>query len=105
MPSKPGQSWFSAAFAALFIAGFLAGFLQAQKSTPRPPDRIALGEGEVRQLLLLMDTNKNGKVSREEFMAFMAAEFDRLDKDKSGELDPAELAASRVRASRPFTGK
>jgi hypothetical protein len=31
----------------------------------------------------------------------MEAEFDRLDKDKSGELDPKELAQSRLRAA-PF---
>jgi Ca2+-binding EF-hand superfamily protein len=66
-------------------------------STPRQPDTIALGEDEVRQLLLLMDTDKNGKISKAEFMKFMEAEFDRLDKDKSGELDPKELTQSRLR--------
>jgi Ca2+-binding EF-hand superfamily protein len=48
---------------------------------------------EVTQLLLLMDKDKNGKVSREEFMAFMSAEFDRLDVDHNGELDVNELKA------------
>jgi Ca2+-binding EF-hand superfamily protein len=38
-----------------------------------------------------MDTDKSGKISKAEFMAFMEAEFNRLDKDKSGELDPKEL--------------
>ncbi len=63
-------------------------------------DKLALGEEEVKQLLLLMDTDKNGKISKEEFMQFMAAEFDRLDKDKSGELDPKELTQSRIRVTR-----
>jgi Ca2+-binding EF-hand superfamily protein len=38
-----------------------------------------------------MDTDKNGKISKAEFIKFMEAEFDRLDKDKSGELDAKEL--------------
>jgi hypothetical protein len=32
-------------------------------------------------------------------MKFMEAEFDRLDKNKSGELDANELAKSRLRVS------
>jgi hypothetical protein len=59
---------------------------------------IALGQEEVKQLLLLMDTDKNGKVSKQEFMKFTEEEFDRLDKDKS-ELDPKELSQSRLRPS------
>jgi Ca2+-binding EF-hand superfamily protein len=43
-----------------------------------------------------MDADKNGKISRAEFMAFMAAEFDRLDVDKSGELDVKELEKSQL---------
>jgi len=56
-------------------------------------------------LLLLMDTDKSGEISRQEYMSFMSAEFDRLDKDKSGELDVRELAQSQFRASRPAIGK
>jgi Ca2+-binding EF-hand superfamily protein len=52
-----------------------------------------------------MDTDKNGKVSKKEFMDFMSAEFDRLDTDKSGELDPKELTQSRIRPSRSAVGK
>jgi hypothetical protein len=33
----------------------------------------------------------------------MEAEFDRLDKDKSGELDPNELRQSQLRVSHSFT--
>jgi hypothetical protein len=66
-------------------------------------DKFALAEDDVKQLLLLMDTDKNGKVSKQEYMSFMSGEFDRLDKDKSGELDPKELAQSRLRVSHTFT--
>ena len=43
-----------------------------------------------------MDRDKNGKVSRQEFMKFMSAEFDRLDVNKDGELDVKELTGLRV---------
>lgn len=56
-------------------------------------------------LLLLMDTDKNGRISKKEFMDFMEAEFERLDKDKSGELDVKELTQSELRASHPPIGK
>jgi hypothetical protein len=61
------------------------------------PSKVARGEAEVKQLLKLMDTDQSGKVSKEEFMRFMAAEFDRLDVNKDGELDVQELTRLRVR--------
>lgn len=78
---------------------------KVDKSTPKQQRTLALGEDEVRQLLLLMDADKSGKISRQEFMNFMAAEFNRLDVDKSGELDVKELAQSQVRPSRSAEGK
>jgi Ca2+-binding EF-hand superfamily protein len=58
-----------------------------------------LGEDEVKQLVQLMDQDKNGRVSEPEFMNFMKAEFKRLDKDHSGELDVRELTESQIRVS------
>jgi Ca2+-binding EF-hand superfamily protein len=94
---------------AVFIAGavFEVGTALGQKATPdaKKQNSVALGEDEVKQMLLLMDTDKNGKISKAEFMKFMEAEFDRLDKDKSGELDAKELTQSLVRPSRGAVGK
>lgn len=78
---------------------------KVDKSVPKQQRTVGLGENEVKRLLLLMDTNKNGKISKKEFMDFMEAEFDSLDTDKSGELDVKELKLSQVRASRPAAGK
>jgi Ca2+-binding EF-hand superfamily protein len=88
----------------LFVAGSMSQAAPPQKvdkSVPARQRNLALGEDEVKQLILLMDTNQNGKISKKEFMSFMEAEFDRLDTDQSGELDPKELKLSQIRASRP----
>jgi hypothetical protein len=60
---------------------------------------VKAGEKEAKKLILLMDKDQNGRVSKEEFMAFMEAEFERLDVDKNGSLDVAELTQSRVQTS------
>jgi hypothetical protein len=62
------------------------------------PKRVAAGEAEAKRMLELMDKNQNGKISRQEFMNFMEAEFARLDINKDGELDVAELTQSRLPA-------
>ena len=75
--------------------------ITAQNSSPNVPARekkIAAGEREAKKLLLLMDKDQNGKVSKQEFMNFMEAEFDRLDKDMNGELDVKELTQSQLRS-------
>jgi hypothetical protein len=69
----------------------------------RNPKKLAVAEREAMQLLKLMDTDQYGKVSKQEFMNFMSAEFDRLDTYKSGELDVKELVNSRVRTRSPST--
>jgi Ca2+-binding EF-hand superfamily protein len=96
-----GVTWAVAAvFALAAIVGTVA-FAQ-RASVPKAQDKIALAQPEVRQLLLLMDTDKNGKISKQEWMSFMEAEFNRLDKDHSGDLDAKDLEESRLRVSRPF---
>jgi CRISPR/Cas system-associated endonuclease Cas3-HD len=67
-------------------------------SVTRAPDKVLLGQEHVEQLLLLMDADKNGKISKKEWMDYMSAEFDRLDKDKCSELDVKEIR-SRLRVS------
>jgi Ca2+-binding EF-hand superfamily protein len=74
----------------------------AQKAAvPKPQDKLAIGEDKARQLLLLRDTDKNGKISKQEWMRFMEAAFDRLDKTRNGQLDAKELAESQVHVG-PF---
>jgi hypothetical protein len=87
---------------AFFVLPATTEIALAQKaSVPKTQDKVALGEAEVKQLLLLMDTDKNGKISKQEFMTFMDAEFKRLDKNKDGELDVKELTQSKLRTRSP----
>lgn len=46
---------------------------------------------DVRDLVRAMDADKNGVVSKDEFMNYMSQTFDRLDINKSGTLEPNEL--------------
>jgi hypothetical protein len=80
-------------------AALVAGQDTNAQSTPDTspnPKNVAKGEDEARRLLVLMDKDHSGKVSRKEFMDFMAAEFDRLDKNKDGELDISELTHTQL---------
>jgi hypothetical protein len=66
----------------------------AQKGVPKQPDRYVMAIDNVKQLLLVMDSDKNGKISKQQWMKFMEAEFDRLDLEKKGELDQAVIRQS-----------
>jgi hypothetical protein len=84
------------------IWGMLGTAVGQKAPVPKPQDKVAIGEDEAKQLLLLVDTDRNGKVSKQEWMKFMEAEFDRLDQAKTGYLDVKELMQSKLRIS-PFS--
>lgn len=82
-------------------AGAVAVNAVAQKTTAaKPQDKLAIASSDVKELLLLMDADNNGKISKKEWMSFMEAEFNQLDKEGKGELDLKELAQSRLIAKR-----
>ena len=107
MLKRMNAVWFIVAISVLVMICFVLGIAVAQKAaTPKPQDKLALGEPDVKELLLLIDTDKSGKISKQEWMRFMEAEFDRLDKDKKGQLDAKELTQSKLRVSHPvYVGK
>jgi len=76
--------------------GIVVGAFAQRATVPKQQDKTALAEANAKELLLLMDTDKTGKISKQEWMKFMEAEFDRLDKNKKGEIDQKDLMQSRV---------
>jgi hypothetical protein len=67
---------------------------EERQTLPKPPDKQMLKAEEVKQMLLLMDTDESGKISKQEWLRFMEAEFDRLDLDKTRSLDLRKLAVT-----------
>jgi Ca2+-binding EF-hand superfamily protein len=72
------------------------GAMAVADVAPKPQDKFAQANENVKQLLLLLDADKNGRISKKEWMAFMEAEFNKLDKDGNGELDQKELMQARL---------
>lgn len=73
--------------------------IPVQSAAPAPtpnPAEVAAGSPESVRLLKLMDADGNGKISHAEYMAFMEAEFQRLDLNHDGELDLKELEKSQL---------
>ena len=82
----------------LFIVAAVAGLAGAAIASPKL-DPMTAGLKQTVQLLVLMETNHSGLVTKAEFMQFMEAEFDRLDKNKDGALDVKELTQTQPESS------
>jgi hypothetical protein len=105
MIMQKNKLWIISVIAVLVVTGTMLGNAAAQKAAvPKPQNKLAMGEDGVKQLLPLMNTDTKGMVSKQEYMKFMEAEFERLDKSKKGELNVKELTQSSLTASR-FAGK
>jgi hypothetical protein len=101
MSSRPSIMFVVVVIAVLIASGVMLGTVVAQQaSAPRPQDNLALGESGVKKLVLLMDTDNDGKVTKQVFMSFMEAEFNRLDRKKEGKLDVKELTQQPTRGFR-----
>ena len=83
------------AWAALLALGTAAtsrpSIVQAAQATQPTSTNVLAGETEAKRMVLLMDRDKDGKVSKKEYMDYMEAEFERLDINHDGELDVKEL--------------
>ena len=76
------------------VAGIGASLLVGSVSTAAfavSKHTAGAARSDVRQLLRMMDKDQNGAVSKDEFMQFMSQTFDRLDVNRSGQLEPGEL--------------
>jgi hypothetical protein len=100
MRKRTNYVWFIGIIVVLVATLTLLGNAAAQKaSVPKPQDKLAMGEGDVKHLLLLMDADKEGMVSKLQYMKYMEAEFERLDTHKVGQLNVKELTRSNLSAT------
>jgi hypothetical protein len=94
------RSIFLASLIAPVFAGKVAG---AQKDgVAKRPDPLVMATEDIKEILLIMNPDKNGKITREQWVKFMVTEFDRLDSDRSGTLDPKkiQLEGERIKDTR-----
>jgi hypothetical protein len=81
--------------ALLFAAG---AFVGDKAAVPERQSEKTLTGGDVKLIFSLMDTNKDGKISKQEWTSFMRSVFDRLDTGKTGEITPQELSQLKWQA-------
>jgi Ca2+-binding EF-hand superfamily protein len=67
---------------------------------PQPPK-------DQKSYLDTLDSNRDGRLSKSEWIVKMSTNFDKLDGNKDGSIDDAELAADRARseAAARMTGR
>jgi len=71
----------------IVLALFSAPLMAQQSQMPRTPPDLE------KMFFEQFDTNKDGVVSKEEFLAPTVAQFEHMDRDKNGALDQAEVSA------------
>ena len=81
------------------IAALLAGTafaVNAQTATKAPAEPAAKSNAAVEMSFAGADKNNDGKLSKDEAASIpgLAAQFDKLDKDKDGFLSPMEFSAA-----------
>ncbi|GAB4423042.1 MAG: hypothetical protein OHK0011_02660 [Turneriella sp.] len=75
----------------VFLLGAaLAGFAVQAQNPPGKPGRKRPG-GMPGRMLEMMDTNKDGKISKEEWQAHHEQRFTEMDADKDGSITAAEV--------------
>ncbi len=85
-----------AALAVLGPALAPKSFAQMTTASPKSPNLPFIAEQNAKQIMLLMDTDKDGRISKKEWMNFMSKEFDRLDTNHDGYIDQKDLLATQL---------
>jgi hypothetical protein len=94
----------AAAMALAFAAAALGAsfsFLQSARAAADvaqdkvPPSYGAMMKMKPMDVMHMMDTEKQGYVTREQFMKFHEAMFEKMDKNKDGQVSAKEWATDR----------
>jgi len=91
----------SMAVAALLLAGAapLAGRAGQATSTDQARAWAALSRMKPMEVMHMIDADKKGYVSREEFIKFQQEFFDRMDQDHDGKVDAQEWMGKSAKSS------
>jgi Ca2+-binding EF-hand superfamily protein len=79
---------FSSIFAAVLLIGTIVGITAAS-------GQKASTNSGVKLWMTAMDKDRDGTVSKEEFLTYMEAQFEKADSDHDGTLDAKELEQLR----------
>jgi hypothetical protein len=104
MLKQTNRVWIIGAFAAMVATGSMLGNPAQKTSVPKPQDTLALGEDEVKKLLLIMEPDKQGKISKQEYMRFMRRNSKDWIRTKTASWTSSKLTQSSVTTNR-FVGK
>jgi Ca2+-binding EF-hand superfamily protein len=85
-------------FSAVLLLTAVSGQTQSQDDKAQPKKGLGKTADEIVETLLKqMDTNKDGKISRDEAKGKLAESFAKIDANKDGYLDRKELRAMAER--------
>lgn len=76
-------------------ASLLLALSAGAMAADAPADRREALRNKMQERIAAMDTNGDGNISREEFMAHAEKQFQRLDQNGDGQITPEERAALR----------
>jgi hypothetical protein len=82
----------------LTIAFFGTPAIAQKDGLLKPADPTFLATDDVKEILLFMNTDTSWKITREEWIRFMAAEFDRFDPAKKAAIDPKKITPIKEQA-------
>jgi hypothetical protein len=81
----------------LLISAMCAGAIGATsmgasaQAQPTPGDVARMSDSEYDALYASMDTNKDGMISRDEYVGYYGSNYDRMDSGKKGNLSRKEM--------------
>ena len=82
----------------LAMASFATSAIAQKDGLLKCHDPTQVAIDDVKEILLLMNGDTNGTITRQEWIRFMAAEFDRLGPAKKRSIDPTKLTPVKEQA-------
>jgi EF hand len=75
----------------VFIVSVISAITASAQTQTTPADVAGMSDAQYSRLYDEMDTNKDGKISRAEYLTYHGITFDRMDSSKSGSLSREDM--------------